>query len=869
MAAAVFRWLAPIAERDEVLADLQAEYEARKGRHGSRAARRWVWQQALRSVPALVRRTWWRGMNGFESGANSMRPGGPMLEMWIIDFRYAARRLRSRPTYAALAVLTIALGAGGTAAIFSVVRALLLDPLPIAHEEQVGVLWFQLSWREEEFLGLRPDFPGFQRMAAYRPGGPTLEAPDGSIRQISGYAVSAELFDVLGTPAMLGRTFKPGEDLVGAERVVVLGHPLWQELGADPNIIGKPLLLGGVPHTVVGVMPRGFWFPSPTTRMWTAAQMNPQNKSGQYSLIGRLAEGHSFDSMQGSLQILASKLAQNFQYSDPVWARPRNPSITPAREFFVGDVRPSLLATLAAMGVILLIGCANVTALILGQVDARAPEIAVRAALGANRQRVIQQLVIESLLIGVLAGGCGAALAAVGFEALVGSLPLDALAENVRLDWTVFWVSMLASLAASVLVSIIPGIALWRGSRLQSTMSTIRTGGVGARGGRLEGALVVAQITLAVLLVTGAGLLVRSAANLRSIDSGLKVNEVAVVDAVLPRQRIAPGERQRAINATLMSLKALPGVTAVAAAQKLPLRDRGDNWGISIQGRPNPNATTAFRMVTPDYFTAMGIPIRRGRNFGPDDHEGTEPVVIINEALAQKFFPGEDPIGHVLRTLDTGERIIGVAGNTHETGLTDAPVPARYMLYDHIDSVPASLSFVIRTGDKDRIGTVLAAARSAIAREKGRVVATETATMKDIFEEAMGPTGRVVTLLSLLGGLALFLGAVGVYGVSWHYVVRRSRDYSIRIALGEPPSRVFWQVAGRSAILVAAGSVIGVASAFAVTRLLSSLLYGVGPTDPLALSAAVFILLLTGLAAAFIPARRASLLDPATLLREN
>src|SRR5688572_18690615 len=248
---AIFRCLAPIAERDEVLADLQSEYEERTMRYGRSAARRWAWHQALGSAPALFRRTWWRGMTGFEPRANRMRPGGPMLESWMIDFRYAARRLRGRPMFAALAVLTIALGAGGTAAIFSVVRPLLLDPLPIANEAQVGVLWFQMSWREEEFLGLRPDFPGFQGMAAYRGGGGTLETPGGPMRQVPGIAASAELFDVLGAPPMLGRTFRPGEDSVGAERVAVLSYSLWQELGADPNIVGKPLLLGSNPHTVV------------------------------------------------------------------------------------------------------------------------------------------------------------------------------------------------------------------------------------------------------------------------------------------------------------------------------------------------------------------------------------------------------------------------------------------------------------------------------------------------------------------------------------------------------------------------------------------------------------------------------------------
>jgi predicted permease len=448
---------------------------------------------------------------------------------------------------------------------------------------------------------------------------------------------------------------------------------------------------------------------------------------------------------------------------------------------------------------------------------------------------------------------------------LVQSLPLGALVENVRLEWTVFWASILSSLVAAVLVSIIPGFVLWRGSRFQSTISTTRTGGVDARGGRLEGGLVVAQMALAVLLVAGAGLLIRSVENLRSLDPGLDVEGVAVIDAVMP-SRFTPEERRGAIQAMLPSLNALPGVTSVAAAQKLPLTNFGDNWGIAIQGRPPLNASTAFRMVTADYFTTMRIPIRSGRNFGPNDREGNERVVIVNEALADNFFAGEDPIGHVLQTFDGGERIVGVVGNALEAGLKNEAVPARYMLYDHVPP-HARVSFVLRTDDPDRMPSLLAGARSTIAREHAPFAVQQTTTMRNIFDLAMGPAGQLVTLLSLLGSLALILSAVGVYGVIWHYVLRRSRDYGIRIALGEQPSRVFGRVVGRAATLVSIGSAIGVAAALAVTRLLSSLLYGVESTDPVAMLAAVLILLLAGMVAAFVPARRASQTDPATMLR--
>src|SRR5215204_6035829 len=530
---ALFRALTPIVERDELLADLQAEYAWRAGKFGRAAAHGWAWRQAIGSLPFLVRRGWWRGMTGFEPHANRMRPGGPMFESWIMDFRFAARRLRRRPTYAVLAVVTLALGAGGTAAIFSVVRTLLLEPLPIAHEQQVGVLWFPYSWNEQEFLHFRPNFPGFKVMAAYRPDSATLETNGGPLRLVDGMAATAELFDVLGTRPMLGRGFQPGDDLAGAEPASVLSYPLWEELGSDPAIVGKQVRLGGVARTVVGVMPRGFWFPSPTIRVWNSTPLNPQNRSGRYSLVGRVADGVSIEHMEGPLASMTAALGARFKYP-PRWDKTRNAEVTPAREYLVGEVRPSLIATLAAMGVILLIACANVAALMLGQVDARSTEMAVRAALGANRQRLIQQLVLEALVIGLLAGLAGAAIAAGGFAVLVQSLPLGELQETAGLDWTVFWAAMLSALLAAVVIAIIPGVSLWRSSSLQATMATTRTGGIAGRGGRLEAGLVIAQMALAVLLAAGAGLLIRSVVNLRAINPGIDTSRVVVVDATMP-----------------------------------------------------------------------------------------------------------------------------------------------------------------------------------------------------------------------------------------------------------------------------------------------------------------------------------------------
>ncbi|RPJ61434.1 MAG: FtsX-like permease family protein [Acidobacteria bacterium] len=868
VAAWLFRALLPIAERDEVLEDLAAERAQRAATQGRLSARFWLWRQLFGSLPALVRRAWWRGWTGFEPTANRLNYGGFAMETWIMDLRFSARRLVNRPVYTLLAVLTLALGVGGTAAIFSIVRALLLDPLPVEREEQVGVLWMDGSWTEQEFLHFRPDFPGFQRMAAYMHGDQTLEVDRQPLRMVRGISASAELFDVLGARPFIGRTFQKGEDVVGAAPVAVLSHGLWQELGGDPSIFGRQLRLGGESRTVVGVMPPGFWFPSPTIRVWTAARLKPDDQDGNWTLIGRIEEGRTIEGMAGPLRAFASELKQRFTYL-PDWDKTRAPAIRSLRDYIVGDVRTGLFATLGAMGAILLIACVNVAALMLGQVSSRSTELAVRSALGAARRRLVQQLVCESLLLGLLAAIAGAAVATAAFRTLLRVLPLGTLADAARVDWTLFAAAIGFALLAALLVAVVPAGALWR-SRLQGSLATARTSGLSSRGGRLEGGLVVAQIALAVLLVAGAGLLLRSVANLRSVDIGIRVDSVAVIDATMPVQ-LSSDERLRAVLDILPALEALPGVRAVAAALKLPLRGSGHNFGIGIVGKPDlEKSTTAFRTVTVNYLAAMGIKVVRGRGFIPTDRLSTSRVVVVNEALAAKYFPGEDPIGRVLQTFDDrGERIIGVVANVAEQDLTDGPVPARYMLYEHVPIFVPATSFVLAGQRPEDVPRLLDSGRQVIQRE-GRALAIErTLSMASIFEDAVGVPGRVAVLLSLLAGLAMALGAVGVYGVISHSVTRRKRDYGIRLALGLPPRRVASHVLGRGLRLVGLGSLIGIGAALMLTRLLATLLYGVRATDPQVLAGAVMTLVIAGIVACFIPAWRASRTNLMSVLRDE
>ncbi len=873
LAAVLLRALLPAAEREEVLGDLGDEYAHRRDARGRVAAAFWLWRQVLGSTPALLRRSWWRGWTGFEPAANRLLPGGPGMESWIMDLRYAVRRLWSRPTYTFLAVLTLALGVGGTAAIFSIVRGLLLEPLPFEKEEEIGVFWQTSSWTEEEILFLRPDYPGFRKVAGYRTEDVTMEAGDGPARLIPGISASSELFEVLGVRPALGRAFQPGDDRKGGDPVAVLSHGLWQEMGGDAagaSIIGRRVNLDGIPRTVIGVMPRGFWFPDPTVRVWLAEELDPESRSGIYTLVGRATPGQSLeaDKVAPALARLTQRIGERFDYPEQ-WDKTKNAAVTPIREYLVGSLRPALLATLAAMAVILLIACANVAALMLTQVNRRAGELGVRSALGADRRRLTQQLLIEALVLGLVSGVAGALLAAGGFRLLAGALPLGAWAERAVIDWTLFAAAIGLALLAALGIALIPTFSLSRGD-LRAALTSIRTAVTGGRESRIESGLVVAEVALAVLLASGAALLIRSVVNLYAIDPGVETEGVAVID-IAANATLKRAERQQIFRTLLGELEQLPGVRSAALTSRMPLRGGGDNWGITVEGRPDlKESTTAFRIVSRDYFETLGIAVRQGRGFTNGDLPGGELVTVINEATAQKYFPGVDPVGRRIETgFDGWERIVGVVEDVAEKNLTGGPEPARYMFSEQVPYVPEVQTLVLRTERPSDAAGVLEAARRTVQRVAPGVAVQEATTMEQVFAEAVGPARQIMTLLTLLTALALVLGAIGVYGVIAHHVSRRKRDYGIRVALGLAPARVVQQVVGRGAALVGLGIVVGVAASVVLARSLASLLYGVQAADPMALMASTLALLAAGMLAAFVPAWRASRVDPAKVLREQ
>ena len=793
-----------------------------------------------------------------------------MFESLSVDAKFALRRLLRRRSYTVLTVVTLALGVAGTAAVSGVARRLLLDPLPVRDEKEVVAFWFDGNWSETKFLAVRPVMTGFRSVAAYYVDGVTLRAGDAPARLLKSVVASAELFDVLGVHPALGSGFRRGDDRVGAEPVVVISHSLWRELGARPAIIGERLELSGQTRTVVGVMPEGFWFPDPGVRLWICDDMNPDTDNGIYGLVGRLAPGRRIEAMGPQLRTITRVLDERFDFPAE-WDLTKDPALTPLRERLLGNVRPPLLALLVAMGVILLVACVNVAALMLGQLDSRGTEMAMRSALGAGRKGLLQQLAVESILIGALAGVVGAALAVLGFPFLSRALPLGALGETARIDWTLFAAAMAVALVASTLIALAPGAALAQ-HELQRTLAKTRTGGIGSRGGRLEHGLVVGQVALVLLLAAGAALLIRSVDNRRAIDPGVDVEGVAVVDVMLP-QSIDSARSPALLRELVAGVAALPGVESAAATQRLPLRGSSDNWGIRIEGRPElRDATTAFRTVSPEYFRTMRIRLESGRLLLDTDRVAgvTEGVVVVNQALARKFFPGRDPLGQRIAFMrDRWDRIVGVVDDVAEAGLSPEPVPARYSPYEQVPWLSSSHSLVLRLRPGVEPASILASARRVIQTIAPTVAVYEQTTMESVLSQAVGPALQVMALLSLLAGLALVLGAVGIYGVISHFATRRKRDWSIRMVLGMRPALVVGKIVGRGGALVGAGLVLGLIAFLAAARLLASFLYSVGTADPVALAGAAAVLVGAGLIAAVVPARRASRVDPAVVLRDS
>lgn len=814
------------------------------------------------------------------------------IESFIQDFLYGLRQLRHNPGFTTVAILTLALGIGANTAIFSVVNAVLLRPLSFAAPQQlVSVVSTRLHGNVPDNASY-PDFADwraqnhvFSQMAAYDTDNFTLTG-QGEAMHIQGAVVSADLFSLLGVKPVLGRAFLPDEDKLPAANgafAIILSHRLWRErFNADPGIVGRTIEIDNRDFAVVGVMPAGFQFPiqaEPADFWMTMAitfvtapglpSMAEQRGAHYLDVIARLKPHVSRAEAQAEMNTIVSRL--NKQYPDNA---PRGVEVVPEMDRVAGPARPALLILLAAVGCVLLIACANVANLMLARGASRQKEMAVRAALGAGRGRMIRQLLTESVLLASLGGVLGAALGLWGISGLISLLPVDIpRLVGTRIDSTVLLFTALVSMLTGILFGLAP---VAQSSRLDFVES-LKEGGrglsEGLHGSRARGFLVMADVAVAAVLLVGAGLLINSFLRLQRVDPGFNPQRVLTFKMDLPYVRYSGLRQTQFFKRALERLSHLPGVLSASAVLPLPLDGNEVGTFLTIEGQPVAEADqprTCYSWVEPGYFRTVGIPLTKGRDFAAADDLKATPVVIINQTLARRFFPHQDPIGKRIKPgigngykMPPFREIVGVVGDVRQYGLPSAPGPEVYVPLEQ--SPLGSMNFVVHTGvdPLSMVDTI----RKEIAEMDKDLPFYSVKTFNQYLGRGLAQPRFLALLLGLFAGLALALAAVGLYGLISYSVSRRTHEIGIRMALGATQREVLSMVVEQGAVLAAIGGAVGLVAAFALTRLMASLLYGVGSTDPLTFGAVSLLLAGVALLASYVPARQATKVDPMVALR--
>lgn len=801
---------------------------------------------------------------------------------WIRDLqadtRQALRQFRKHPGFAFISVLTLALGIGATVALFSVVQGIMLRPLPFPDEDRVVVFWSQFDWRGVEFDFAKERVNAYQDLAAYTDLTAPLRTESGSILLINAGA-SAELFDVLSVPPLLGRTFAPGEDRPGAEPVIVLSHGLWQqEFGGDLGVLGQRVVMDGVSTTVIGVMPPGFFFPTPEYRAWRPLMLDPATQdyrgNGYLALVGRVRPAVTTGALEADVQSLATALGERFTYPE-AWDKSQGAHVISIREYLLGDVRPAIFLLLGAVTLLLLMSCANAAALTLARTTDRTGEMSVRVALGAGRGRIARQVLTESLVLAIVAAVVGAVLAVVLFDLLVASLPLEGgYAAVLSLSWTVFAAAFGLALVVGIAVAAVPVRELLRG-KLENVKSERSETGLARGTGRAHATLVAAEVLLAVLLVAGAALLIRSVANLRALELGLEPEGVVAITLFAAEEEMSEVERESFFWEVAQRASQLPGVRAAGTINRLPIRDGGWQGSVGIESRPDlafPQAPNSYyRMIAPGYFQAMGIELRMGRVFDERDREGALPVAIVSESFARRMWPGQDPIGQRINGAfddDDGWRtVVGVVEETRLVSMTGENPLVMYVPQGQAP-FPGVSQVLVLEGDANPTSLV-PTARRLVRELNERAVVAQVQTMDEVVTTAMAEPLRLRFFLMLFAGLGLVLGTVGVYGVVSYAVTRRQAEYGIRMALGATAGHVLREVVRRGMVPVTMGVTGGVVITVILSRAVGGFLYEVAPTDPVSLGLAAVVLLLSGVVAAVLPAWRAGRVSPVDVLRSE
>jgi putative ABC transport system permease protein len=808
------------------------------------------------------------------------------------DLKYALRVLRKSPGFTAAAILVLALGIGANTAIFSVVNAVLLRPLPFQDSSRLVQIWHvpppknfpgmtTFSVSAANYVDWQQQNHAFEHLAIYSFTSFNFTAGD-QPEAIQGAGVSPDFFSTLRSQPILGRTFAPEEDQLGHSHVILLSHAIWKShFAANQNIVGQNIALDGQNYTVVGVMGPDFRFPDWakvwTPMAWTDAQRQVRGEH-HYLVIGRLKPGVQLPQAQAEMNTISSRLEQQYPEDDKGWGA----ILVPLREQIVGDVRPALLILLGAVAFVLLIACANVANLTLAKTFARRKEIAIRAALGASRGRVLQQVLAESILLSLAGGAVGLLFARAG-TSLITNFLADSLPRSteIGLDGWVLCFTLGVSLLTGIAAGLVPALRMTKPDVNEALKQGGRTGSDSA-GSRIRSLLVVSEVALSLVLLIGAGLMIRSLSLLRGLNPGFDPSNVVTMTVVVPRTKYAtPLQEVQFFDAALNRVQGLPGVESAGVIDDLPLDPSGSHQPIVIEGRPvtqmSEQPEVDVRLISPGYIHALRVPLRQGREFSAADTADRPPVVLISETLAQRFWPNENPIGkHLTMTFSSGKpkEIIGIVGDVKLDGLdVTAPSATLYVPFSQL-SVPAigtwnsfPMSLVVRAASQPT--NLVSAVTNAIHEVDRQTPVVEVATMDQLMSNSVSQRRFNMLLFAAFAGLAVLLAAVGIYSVLAYAVRRRVREIGIRMALGAQISDVLRMVVIEGMTPTLIGMAIGVAGALALGRVLSTLIYGVQATDPLTFVGVSAILAAVALLASIIPAYRATRVEPVKALREE
>jgi putative ABC transport system permease protein len=810
--------------------------------------------------------------------------GWRSLEQLTHDLRFGMRMLTKRPGFTLVAIITLALGIGANTAIFSVVNTVLLQPLPYKDPDRLVMVWEDdtrhgyprdtpaaanyIDWRDQNQV--------FEGMAAIADLSFNLTGI-GEPERIDGNRVSANLFDLLGVEPQLGRAFSPEEDQPGGNRVVIMSHGLWQRrFGSDINIIGTPLTLNGVSFTVIGVMPLRFQFPGPQNELWIPIAFNSReaaNRGRHYlRVVARTKPGVTLQQAQAEMNTIAARLQQQYPDSNTDLGA----TVIPLHEQLVGDIKPALLVLLGAVGFVLLIACANVANLLLARAAVRQKEIAIRVALGAGRLRLVRQFLTESLLLAALGGVVGLLLSLWGVNLLKAFIPENiSQVKAITVDARVLGFTLLVSLLTGLIFGLAPATQASKFDLNETLKEGGRDSASGSRGNRIRGLLVISEVAVSLILLIGAGLLINSFLRLSNVDPGFRADNLLTMQVVLPQLKYPDHARRSAFYTDLLSrVEALPGVKSAAVTNWIPLVLQGDSVGITIEGQPAPppgqELIVVTRVVSPHYFRTMGIQFLQGRDFDEQRDRADSPaVVVISETMARRFWPGEDPVGKRLTpgrpdNPDDWCEVVGIVKDVRQFHLDADPKPQMYFTYEQAGLFAPR--HVIVSTEVEPLSLAATVRKTVWEIDKDQPV-SDISTMEDVLSESVARQRFSMLLLGIFAAVALALAAVGIYGVMSYSVAQRTREIGIRMALGAQGRDVLKLVIGQGMRLAFIGVTVGLIGAFALTRLMQSLLFGVSATDWLTFVVIAFLLAVVALLACYLPARRATKVDQMIALR--